>query len=233
MPPLRCLRNRNPDKIFALSVTERADGLNAQLDVIFGEVGAGLPQAAAGWSGVGEAVTAQHLPPGCGPAAGSPALTICGARSSALHIRQSPQRMSLRICYDEVMPVQVSFPMITPGEIRERFAPRLQEIDADQAILWGSYARGDAHPGSDVDLIVIVDTDLDRFGRYKKYTWNLVTALDGLLPDEPNRRTPRIDLDIFTPDEWQSHRICNSAVYELATSEGMVIYERPLQRVSV
>lgn len=60
----------------------------------------------------------------------------------------------------------------------------------------GSYARGDAHPGSDVDLIVIVDTGLGRFDRYQEYTWPLVTALDGLLPEEPNRTTTRVDLDI-------------------------------------
>lgn len=117
--------------------------------------------------------------------------------------------------------------MITPDEIRERLSPRLREIDAARAILWGSYARGDAHPGSDVDLIVIVDTDLGRFDRYKEYTWPLATALDGLLPEEPNRSTPRVDLDIFTPHEWERHRLRNSSVYQRATSEGLVIYEQP------
>lgn len=122
------------------------------------------------------------------------------------------------------MPVKTSFSMITPTEIRERFTPRLREIGASEAILWGSYARGDAHPGSDVDLIVVVDTDLDRFDRYVKYAWRLVTALDGLLPEEPNRSAPRIDLDIFTPDEWARHKARNSLVFEKAAGEGTVIY---------
>lgn len=122
--------------------------------------------------------------------------------------------------------------MITPAEIRERFAPRLREIGASEAILWGSYARGDAHPGSDVDLIVVVDTDLDRYDRYVKYAWPLVSALDGLLPEEPNRSAPNIDLDLFTPDEWARHKDRNSLVYEKATREGTVIYERAGQSAS-
>ena len=124
------------------------------------------------------------------------------------------------------MPVMISFPMITPDEIRERFVPRLRSIGADRAILWGSYARGDAHPGSDVDVIVVVDTDLDRFDRYAKYAYPLASALDGLLPKEPNRSAPRVDLDIFTLDEWTRHKERNSLVYKMATGEGMVIYER-------
>jgi len=36
--------------------------------------------------------------------------------------------------------------------LRERFGPRLREL-----VLFGSYARGEAHEDSDVDVLVVVD----------------------------------------------------------------------------
>jgi predicted nucleotidyltransferase len=50
----------------------------------------------------------------------------------------------------------------------KRFASRLQnELGGDLRGLWlyGSRARGTAHPESDVDLLVIADGGHDRYGR--------------------------------------------------------------------
>ncbi len=59
---------------------------------------------------------------------------------------------------------------LTESERRvvERFASRLDnEVGGDLRGLWlyGSRARGTAHPESDVDLLVIADGGRDRYGR--------------------------------------------------------------------
>lgn len=59
---------------------------------------------------------------------------------------------------------------LTESERRviERFASRLNsELDGDLRGLWlyGSRARGTAHPESDVDLLVIAEGGRDRYGR--------------------------------------------------------------------
>jgi predicted nucleotidyltransferase len=59
---------------------------------------------------------------------------------------------------------------LTESERRtvEHFASRLSnELDKDLRALWlyGSRARGSAHPESDVDLLVIADGGRDRHGR--------------------------------------------------------------------
>jgi predicted nucleotidyltransferase len=59
---------------------------------------------------------------------------------------------------------------LTESERRvvERFATLLgEELNGDLRALWlyGSRARGTAHPESDVDLLVIADGGRDRYGR--------------------------------------------------------------------
>ncbi len=124
------------------------------------------------------------------------------------------------------MPVPVTFMMITPGEIRDHLTPVLRGLDVEKALLWGSYARGDAHPGSDIDLIVVADTNRGRLERNGEYLWALGNALDKLSPELTNRRRPDLDLDVFSTVEWEKHAASNSRVYETATAEGIVLYER-------
>ena len=40
--------------------------------------------------------------------------------------------------------------------------------NANQVILFGSYARGDAKPDSDVDFLIIADSDLPRFKKSRE-----------------------------------------------------------------
>lgn len=131
-----------------------------------------------------------------------------------------------RFGYNGGMPVPVTFMMITPEEIRESLTPVLRGLGVEKALLWGSYARGDAHPGSDIDLIVVVDTDRGRLERNGEYLWSLGNALDKLSPEQPNRYPPDLDLDVFSTAEWEKHAARNSLVYETATTEGVVLYER-------
>ena len=65
---------------------------------------------------------------------------------------------------------QLNAAQLTESERRaiERFASRLnEELGDDLRGLWlyGSRARGTAHPESDVDLLVIAEGGRDRYGR--------------------------------------------------------------------
>ena len=45
--------------------------------------------------------------------------------------------------------------MISDDQIREAVAILVREAQPERVILFGSYARGDATPGSDLDLLVV------------------------------------------------------------------------------
>jgi predicted nucleotidyltransferase len=72
-------------------------------------------------------------------------------------------------------------------ELRRRLAPHLGR--ARRAILFGSAARGDADAGSDLDLIIVVDTPRPFFERFKDF--------QGLYDV-----WPRIELLVYTPEEF-------------------------------
>ena len=93
------------------------------------------------------------------------------------------------------------------GRIVERFAP-------EKIVLFGSQARGDAREDSDVDLLVVAETDLPLRERYP--------LMRGLLADFPAA------FDVFwkTPEEYRRWRsVVNHVVY-FAEKYGRVVYER-------
>ena len=51
--------------------------------------------------------------------------------------------------------------MLTIEEIKKRIIPVLEANNVHGAVLFGSYAKGTAHEGSDVDLML--DSDLKGF----------------------------------------------------------------------
>lgn len=89
---------------------------------------------------------------------------------------------------------------------------RGKDKDIERIILFGSLARDDVGPASDIDLILVQNTD-KRF-------------LDRL--DEIYRAIePRVGLDVlvYTPAEFESMKENNSFVRK-ALSEGRVLYAR-------
>jgi predicted nucleotidyltransferase len=97
--------------------------------------------------------------------------------------------------------------------LRERLLPVLRRSRVQKAIVFGSFARGEASRHSDLDLILVQQTDQRFLDRY-----------DGLLC-ELSRAVPERDLDvlIYTPEELaaMSQRVFIAA----ALDEGKVIYE--------
>ena len=81
-------------------------------------------------------------------------------------------------------------------------------------ILFGSYARGDYGPDSDLDLLVV----LEGIESTRTESNRLRRVLRGLL-------TP-IDVLVATPEQIEKHRKSIGLIYQPVLEEGKVIYER-------
>lgn len=91
--------------------------------------------------------------------------------------------------------------------IAEKFHPR-------KIVLFGSYANGSPTPDSDLDLLIVMDSDQPR--RYKR-----AVPIHGLFRPKP---CP-MDILVYTPDEvayW--YGTANHIVTEALTS-GKIMYE--------
>lgn len=92
-------------------------------------------------------------------------------------------------------------------KIVERFNPL-------RIILFGSRARGDTHPDSDLDLIVEMETVLSPPRRS--------SAIAALFSD----RTWPLDVLVYTPREAAHARADSHSFLSQVESEGRVVYER-------
>ncbi len=81
-------------------------------------------------------------------------------------------------------------------------------------VLFGSHARGMARPESDLDLLIIEESELPRYQRASKYR----RALVGIYPSK--------DIVVWTPEEVYEWRSVPSAFITTALAEGRVLYER-------
>ena len=85
----------------------------------------------------------------------------------------------------------------------------------ERIILFGSRARGDDGPDSDLDLLIVEESDLPRYRRAARY----YRALTGTFPAK--------DIVVWTPDEIDSWREVRYAFITTAVREGRTLYERP------
>lgn len=91
--------------------------------------------------------------------------------------------------------------------IVDRFSP-------ERVVLFGSRARGDHHPESDYDLIVVLETVLDRRERAR--------SIRNALP----RSGSGIDVIVYTPAEFERSRLDVGALAYAGETEGRILYER-------
>lgn len=75
-----------------------------------------------------------------------------------------------------------------------------------EAYLFGSYARGDAHGDSDVDLMIVTETSQRWHQRALQYS----TLLDDFEP---------LDLLVYTPEEWKRLNASRSDFWQQAARE--------------
>jgi len=98
-------------------------------------------------------------------------------------------------------------------EIRSRCQKALRGTEVQRAIVFGSWARGTQDSRSDIDIIVVEETDRRFFERYR----DLGGLYDALHENA-------IDLLVYTPGEFES--IADRPFIRKALSEGVVVYER-------
>ncbi len=99
------------------------------------------------------------------------------------------------------------------AEIARRMGPVFTKHHIQRAILFGSFARGSQSQKSDIDLILVQETEEPYFERYK-----------GILPDLYEAVKGRdIEVLIYTPEELD--RISHRRFIRKAWQEGKVIYE--------
>ncbi len=89
----------------------------------------------------------------------------------------------------------------------------LKKYNVEKIILFGSSARGDADEFSDIDIVVVKNTDKPFVKRLRD------TALLCKL-DEP------IDILVYTPQEIEQMKKAENFFIEKVLTEGRVLYER-------
>lgn len=80
-------------------------------------------------------------------------------------------------------------------------------------ILFGSRARGEAKADSDIDLLVIEESDIPRYKRSPQY----YVSLKNILPPQ--------DIVVWTPEEVHEWSDVPAAFITTALREGKVLYE--------
>ncbi|MDO8303193.1 MAG: nucleotidyltransferase domain-containing protein [Sedimentisphaerales bacterium] len=89
-----------------------------------------------------------------------------------------------------------------------------EAANADRVILFGSYARGQATENSDVDFLVVADSDLPPFKRSRK--------LYGLFKPYPFA----MDIFVYTPQEIEKESKCSLSFASTVLHEGKILYAR-------
>jgi predicted nucleotidyltransferase len=84
----------------------------------------------------------------------------------------------------------------------------------EEIVLFGSWARGDARPDSDLDLLIVEESDLPRHRRSPRY----LRSLAGLVPDK--------DVVVWTPAEVAEWAPVRHAFITTALREGRTIYAK-------
>jgi predicted nucleotidyltransferase len=90
----------------------------------------------------------------------------------------------------------------------------LEEYDPQRVILFGSWARGDEDEHSDLDLVIIKETQ-ERFLDRLKRVYELVKPAFAM------------DVLVYTPQEFAKMQKRDNPFIEMVIKEGVVIYERP------
>ncbi len=97
--------------------------------------------------------------------------------------------------------------------LTSRLVPVLKRYNVQKALLFGSLARGEASPRSDVDLILIQDTNRRFLDRYD----GILLEISKIVEDRD------VDLLIYTPEELK--KLASRRFFKQVFREGKVIYE--------
>jgi predicted nucleotidyltransferase len=113
------------------------------------------------------------------------------------------------------MTVAADYPSVTNGLLERVVEGVLSAGDPQMIVLFGSRARGQARPDSDLDLLIIEESRLPRYKRSPRY----YLALAEVFPSK--------DIMVYTPAEVKHWAAVPNAFVTTALREGKVLYVRP------
>ena len=91
-------------------------------------------------------------------------------------------------------------------------AQLIEKYKPEKVILFGSAARGDSTPGSDVDLLII-KRDTPQYGADR------IMEVSGLI-----ERDVPVDFLVYRPEEFEKRLSLGDPFIELVLKEGKVLY---------
>ena len=100
-------------------------------------------------------------------------------------------------------------------EIRQMVNRIVRRFDPERIILFGSHARGDAGPDSDVDLLVVLSL---AGSRHEKQVEIRLALRDILIPK---------DIVVTTPEDFLWRKEVPGTIERPAAREGKLLYVRP------
>jgi len=108
----------------------------------------------------------------------------------------------------------IVFGMINESQIQQVAVQLGNAANALQVILFGSYARGEANDRSDVDLMVVAESDLPRHRRAVNLYKHLRPYPFGM------------DIVVYTPEEIEDGKKSTLSFVSTVFREGKKLYER-------
>lgn len=107
-------------------------------------------------------------------------------------------------------------PVTDTDQVLDEIVARIREaVEPQRVVLFGSHARGEGRPDSDLDILIVAPSPLPRWKR----TPPIYRLLAGLGVSK--------DLVWWTPEEVSEWRGVRSHFINRALREGRVLYERP------
>lgn len=102
--------------------------------------------------------------------------------------------------------------LVSIAEIKDILGPILKKIGVQKAVVFGSYAKNTQSPKSDLDMMIVMETDERYFKRYNRLE-EVYHAIKGI----------EIDILVYTPEELKD--ISHRAFIKKVLTEGQIIYE--------
>ena len=102
-------------------------------------------------------------------------------------------------------------------KLKQEIITLLQNLNLNTVLLFGSYAYGDVHDDSDVDLLVVLDKEgvSNDYAEMLQNKTAVSRQLRGL-----RKRIP-IDLLVYTLDEWAILQNSDSSFFEQIEKNGV------------
>lgn len=108
----------------------------------------------------------------------------------------------------------LTYAMLTEKTLKDVVNRILSVGSPLKIVLFGSHARGDAAIDSDLDVLIVEESDLPRHKRSARYRCALLGAF------------PSKDIVVWTPDEISEWHDVPNAFITSILAEGKILYER-------